>query len=149
MDPLLGIKSELINCAKSLCSVNFYSRAFYDQNLALGSTEVIKMNKSQSLDSKENIIQKRNWIYMHLTVTYKMYYEAWAACVGERMMIQEGFLSFLSPSILTTLSFTLLFHFYLTLFLGLLSACHEPGIVLHARIRKDKLRILWSGWRDM
>lgn len=58
MDPLLGIKSELINCAKSLYSVNFFSSAFYDQNLALGSAEVIKMNKAQSLDSKENIIQK-------------------------------------------------------------------------------------------
>lgn len=76
MDPLLGIRSELINCAKSLCSVNFFSGAFYDQNLALGSAEVIKMNKAQSLDSKENTIQKGNRISMHLTVIYKTYYEA-------------------------------------------------------------------------
>ena len=52
MDPLLGIKSELINCAKALYSVNFYSRAFYDQNLALGSTEVIKMNKTEDKNNK-------------------------------------------------------------------------------------------------
>ena len=136
-------------CKVFVYSGNCFSRAFYDQNFAWGSTEVIKMNKAQSLDSKENIIQKGNRISVHLTVICKMYYEAWVACVGERMMMKEGFLSPLSASVPTTRFFTPFSLFCLTLSLHLLSPCHEPETALRASMWTDKLRILCSGWRDM
>lgn len=134
--------------------LNCFSRGFYEQNLALGSIEVINMNKPASLTPKKMQSRRGNQIYICLILIYRVYREAQAACVGERgrhnsISLQVGgretevqtrerkdesgrhlfLFSSLSP-----LSFSL-FQFFLPSFVSaFIQCCPKPGNMFHARI---------------